>query len=268
MAIFASYLFPCSLRVLLPQGGVDKAATYTRPRVHPRIAERAKEPRYTFPEAAAFIGRPVSTVRRWSVGNVRHPDGVTKRDEPLIEIDGFRSTFLLSFLTLLELRFLASYRQRVPLQSIRRALEFAASELHEARPLLRVEFQARGKSLFLKFIELGGEYLVDASLKGQLAWSDDPDEVWPSALDEFMKSVDYDSEEHSAHRWWLLGRQAPVIIDTLFNGGRPSTALAGVRTNAIALHRSEGLIVPEIATEVSATEDEVRAALEFERLAA
>lgn len=53
-----------------------------------RIAERAREPRYTLPEGASFIDRPTSTVRRWAIGNVRTRQGVTRRDEPLIRVDG------------------------------------------------------------------------------------------------------------------------------------------------------------------------------------
>jgi hypothetical protein len=230
--------------------------------VHPRIAERAIEPRYTIPEAASFIARPTSTVRRWAIGNVRRRSEGVQRDPPLIRPDGFVNGPLpLSFLNLLELRFLAAYRRQVPLQSIRRALDFAASELKVERPLLTARFKANGKSLFLRFAAEGNDpYLLNASEHGQIAW--------PEALDEFIASVDYDEWEHHAFRWWPLGCGEPVIVDALLNGGIPSTALSGVRTNAIAVHRGEGLHVPEIADDVGATEEEVWAALRFERIAA
>jgi uncharacterized protein (DUF433 family) len=229
--------------------------------MHPRIAERAIEPRYSIPEAASFIDRPSSTVRRWSLGHSRKLHGVMRRDEPLIRVDGsLHGPIPLSFLNLLELRFLAAYRSRVPLQSIRRALDFAASELTVERPLLALDFKVHGKSLFIRFASQGNDkYLMNASRKGQLAW--------PSAIDDFIENVDYDERENSAYRWWPLGRDEPVIVDTTLNGGIPSTALAGVRTNAIAVHRSEGLDVPEIAEDVGATAAEVRAALRFEHVA-
>jgi hypothetical protein len=228
---------------------------------HPRIAERAKEPRYSIPEAASFIARPASTIRRWTLGNVRKTDrGITRRDEPLIRPDGAAADSIpLSFLNLLELRFLSTYRSRVPLQSIRRALDFAGSQLGVDRPLLSLDFKVRGKSLFLEFATGGDDaYLLNASEQGQLAW--------PAALDEFIEEVDYDENERSAFRWWPLGRAEPVIVDTLLNGGLPSTAFAGVRTNAIVVHRREGLDVAEIGYDVGASEDEVRAALRFERV--
>jgi uncharacterized protein (DUF433 family) len=229
-------------------------------KIDARIAERAQEPRYTLPEGAAFIDRPTSTVRRWALGNVRTREGLTRRDEPLIRVDGLPgSSIVLSFLNLLELRFLGSYRKRVPLQAIRRALDYAAQELDEERPLLTVEFKVNGKSLFLRFAELSDDpYLVNASERGQLAW--------PAALEQFIQAVDY--EENSAVRWWPLGRSQPVIIDTRVNGGLPSTAESGVRTRAIAVHRTEGFAVEEIAKDVGARPREVKAALHFERIAA
>lgn len=231
--------------------------------IHPRIARRAVEPRYSIPEAASFVERPTSTVRRWTIGNVRKQrGGVSTVDEPLIVADGaLYGAIPLSFLNLLELRFLAAYRSRIPLQAIRRALDFAGSELNVARPLLTLDFKTHGQSLFLQWASDTDEpFLMNASLHGQLAW--------PAALDDFIASVDYDEREKSAYRWWPLGRKNPVIVDTLLNGGIPSTALSGVRTNAIAVHRSEGLDVGEIAYDVGASEDEVLAALRFERIAA
>jgi uncharacterized protein (DUF433 family) len=256
----------------LAAAGIRGAATYTR-RVdaHPRIADRAREPRYTIPEAAAYSGIPVSTVRRWSLGHVRTYHGQRRRDEPLIQLDGSRYAVPLSFLNLLELRFLASYRRRVPLQAIRRALEYAGTALGEERPLLTVDFRTRGRSLFLKFAEEAGEddaVLLDVSRGGQFSIDTASEKLWPSALDEFMRSVDYDDEQRAAFRWWPLGREKPVIINTLYNGGRPSTAVSGVRTRAIAVHRREGLRLAEIAYDVGATEDEVAAALTFEHAAA
>src|SRR5215211_4530105 len=95
-----------------------------------RIAERAREPRYTVPEGAAFIRRPTSTVRRWALGHARTVHGEMRRDEPLIQVDGAAGeAVILSFLNQLELRFLGSYRKRVPLQAIRRALDYVAGEL-------------------------------------------------------------------------------------------------------------------------------------------
>jgi uncharacterized protein (DUF433 family) len=228
--------------------------------IHPRLAERAREPRYSVIDAASFIDRPTSTVRRWALGHVRRDrEGRVIQDPPLIRIDGERDFLPLSFLNLLELRFLGSYRNRVPLPSIRRALDYAAEQLHEDRPLLTVDFKVHGRSLFLKFVEVGGDqYLVNASKRGQLAW--------PESVEELFQAVDYSEEENAAYRWWPLGRPIPVVIDTRLNGGRPITERSMVRTVAIAARRAEGLEPATIAGDVGADLDEVQAALRFEHV--
>src|SRR5262249_48964298 len=100
------------------------------------------------PEGASFVRRPTSTVRRWAVRHTRRHRGVSRWDEPLIVPDcDVHGPLPLSFLNLLELRFLAGYRSHAPLRSIRRALDFAAAELGEPRPLLTLKFKVQGKSL-------------------------------------------------------------------------------------------------------------------------
>jgi hypothetical protein len=71
------------------------------------------------------VRRP--TLRRWALGNRRIYRDRPTVDEPLIHIDGSadRGDQPLSFLNLLELRFLASYRNTASLPAIRRALDYA-----------------------------------------------------------------------------------------------------------------------------------------------
>jgi uncharacterized protein (DUF433 family) len=237
--------------------------------MHRRFAERALEPRYRFPEASLLIGRPAQTVRRWAVGNPRVYRGKRKVDEPLIRIDGSfetRDDRPLSFLNLLELRFLASYREAASLPAIRRALDFAAIELGVERPLLELEFSIQGKNLFLRFAEEGDEpYFVNASQRGQAML---PSVAWPNEAASFLRSLEYDDAEHAAYRWWPLGKRRPVMLDTRLNAGRPTTADSGVRTIAIATRSRSGWTPEEIAEDVVVKPDEIRAALELEHVAA
>lgn len=179
-------------------------------------------------------------------------------DEPLIHIDGDRETVPLSFLNLIELRFLASYREAASLPAIRRALDYAATELGVERPLLEMEFATQGRELFMRFAE-GDPYFVNASRGGQFAW--------PQEADDLVASLDYDESEHAAFRWWPLGKRTPVLLDTRLNGGRPSTAESGVRTVAIANRAAQGWDPTDIADDVAASVQEVHAALELEAVA-
>jgi uncharacterized protein (DUF433 family) len=228
--------------------------------IHPRFAERALEPRYGFPEAAQLVGRPAATLRRWALGNKRMYRDHPTVDEPLIRVDGSPEPgdLPLSLLNILELRFLASYRAGASLPAIRRALDYAAELLRVDRPLLQLEFAVQGRELFLRYAEDQWSY-VNASRRGQMAW--------PDAAVDLFDSLEYDEEERAAYRWWPLGKQRPVIVDTRVNGGHPSTARTGVRTLAIATRKRQGWSVDAITDDVAATESEIEAALEFERVA-
>jgi uncharacterized protein (DUF433 family) len=225
--------------------------------MHRKFAARALEPRYGFPEAAHIVGKRPDTIRRWSVGHSRTYKGKLASDPPLIQCDG-DDNLPLSFLNLLELRFLAGYRDRTSLPSIRRALDFAAQSLGVERPLLELDFKQRGRDLFLEFAETDS-YFVAANRGGQFAW--------PAEADDLIGSLDYDESESAAYRWWPLGKQTPVLLDTRVNAGRPSTAESGVRTIAIATRKKAGWKPADIAADVAASIDEVEAALQLEDVA-
>ena len=230
-----------------------------RTRLHPRFAQRAREPRYGFPEAATVVDRPSQTLRRWALGHKRVYRDRPTVDAPLIQIDGSteRGELPLSFLNLLELRFLASYRTQASLPAIRRALDYAGKALGVERPLLELDFAIQGCELFLRYVEeQGDEYFVNASRKGQHAW--------PEEAATFFKSLDYDDTEHAAYRWWPLGKSRPVVLDTRLNAGQPSTAETGVRTLVIATRARRGWSHDAIADDVAATRDEIDAAIELE----
>jgi uncharacterized protein (DUF433 family) len=230
--------------------------------IHPRFAQRALEPRYGFSEAAALVGRPSQTLRRWALGNRRKYRSEPRVDEALIRIDGVheRGGSPLSFLNLLELRFLASFRDQMPLPAIRRALDYAGQQLDVDRPLLDVDFRTSGCELFYEYEERGERFSINASRQGQTAW--------PTETTAFLKSLDYDESERAAYRWWPLGKERPVLLDTSLNAGRPSTAKNGVRTIAIASRARHGWSTRAIADDVVATPAEVEAALELEGKAA
>lgn len=228
--------------------------------VHRKFAQRATESRFTFPEASGLLERPHGTIRRWSVGNRRSHGSSPHFDEPLIEIDG-DDVLPLSFLNLLELRFLATYREEASLQAIRRALAFAGAELGVERPLLEVQFAAHGRELFLRFAKSEGrDYFVNASRGGQMT-------AWTPDTRDFLESLEYDENEGTAFQWWPLGKQRPVVLDTRSNGGRPATAKTGVLTAAVRTRSNQGWPSEDIAADLGATPKEVRAALDFEHVA-
>jgi uncharacterized protein (DUF433 family) len=226
-----------------------------------RLAQRARTPRYTMAEAGPLVGRPVETVRRWSVGHRRRYNGQPAQDAPLIVVDGDpdKSRTVLSFLNLLELRMLSSYRDEAALQAIRRALVFAGKQLKEPRPLLSRRFHVLGGELFTKFAETkdGKQLLVNASREGQTTLA--------TLIESLAMTDDLDYENETAYRWWYHTRDEPIIVDTRVAGGHPITAGTGVRVDAITSRSQSGYAVSEIEQDTGATANEVKSVL---RLAA
>jgi uncharacterized protein (DUF433 family) len=219
-----------------------------------RLATRALTPRYTFPEAAGLVGKPTNTVRRWTVGNRRQRGDQAIYDRPLIAIDGStgRDQLPLSFLNLIELRMLARYRDDAALQAIRGALDFAAVQMDQPRPLLSVEFRVHGGELFTAYAQTpeGKALLVNASRGGQM--------LFEELVDVVTSDIDY--EGPIAHRWWPRGHGVPVLVDTQVAAGQPITAETGVRVDAIIARIRDGYEPADIAHDTGATASEIEAA--------
>lgn len=230
----------------------------------PRIMGRAKRPLYTLKEGARLTGLPDGKVRRWSLGHRRTYHDQLRVDPPLIDSDG-TGDVPLSFLNLLELRFLRNYRAQVSLPAIRKALAFAAAQLGSERPLLEHEFKVHGRELFLEFVarEAGSDgeslLLVNASRAGQISLDE---EVWPANLERLFTGLDY--QHNLAQRWWLADRSRPVFVDPGVHSGYPTTSKSRVRTDAISTRYLAGYAVDEIMADVDASADEIVAALVVE----
>ncbi len=213
-------------------------------------------------EAGPLVGRPAETVRRWSLGHRRRYNDQPKEDAPLISVDGdpTEGKVVLSFLNLLELRMLSSYRDEAALQAIRPALDFAGKQLKEPRPLLSRRFHVLGGDLFTKFAETqdGKQLLVNASRHGQTTL-----ETLIESLEATTGDLDYEKE--TAYRWWYRTREEPIIVDTRVAAGHPITADTGVRVDAIMSRSESGYSQVEIEQDTGATAHEVESVL---RLAA
>ena len=221
-----------------------------------KLRERALVPRYTVQQAASVIGRRPQRVRRWAFGYSRVYRDRPVHDEPLIVPDGdVGAVVALSLTNLLELRMLSIYRGDVSLQAIRRALEFAATAMHEPRPLITVKFRAISGDLFTKFAATqdGRDVLVNASRSGQFVIE------LAGVVDTITADVDYESEV--ARQWWYRGRDSLVVIDTAVAAGQPITSESGVRVSAIRSRKAEGFSRKEIARDTGASGSEVAAAM-------
>ena len=203
-------------------------------------------PAYRIAAAARYAELSPQTVSRWHHGSGAGAAGMPERTP----------REALSYLQLIEVAVVAAFRrERVPLGKIRKAREYAAQMFEREFPFAELEFRRAGRELLL---ELGGvlpgeEGAVVASQWGQRAW------------EAFLPEFEY-GKDGLATRWFVRGRDHPVLIDPRLSFGAPT--VRGVPTWAIRGRRDAGETIDEIMDDFDLETDDVRAALAFEDAAA
>jgi uncharacterized protein (DUF433 family) len=168
---------------------------------------------YTVSEAAKLAKTTPATVRRWLLGY----DAPGHHMEPVFggreaEESGVR----VSFLELIEIVVAARFRRddKVKLERIRDAHEFARKQLFVPFPFASTEFQVHGGHLVHRFEEAtpgAGQMAFD--LHGQ--W------VLPGIVQSALESVEFAEQDGLAVRWYPYGRDAHIVVDPHYAAGRP-----------------------------------------------
>lgn len=186
-------------------------------------------PAYAFVEAANYLNLPASTLSAWFRGQTYKHNGEIRRFQPLIRLDGKPGEGL-SFLNLVEAHVLAAIRRehRIPLQKVRRSLEYVERELGIERPLTNARFETDGVNLLVRELEK----LINVSQEGQL-------EIEP-VIRGFLKRIKRDPAGVPI-KLYPFTRKAvsaderePVEIDPRAAFGRPVLAGSGVPTAVLA----------------------------------
>lgn len=213
------------------------------------------EPRYPIAEAAILAGTTAITLRRWGAG-IRPAPGRSAQPA-LIRLDGgLGDPVHLSFFNVVEAAFLAAYRQlHVPMQRVRRALDYSKTRIQIDRPLLGEQFRANGKDLFREFVERTGEKrLLDVSRSGQVEW--------PVAVAEYFQAIEYD--QHGPVLMWLLGARRVVGINPRVSFGEPAIVRRGIATRVVFERFFAGEEPEDIAEDLSLSAAEISEAVRWE----
>jgi uncharacterized protein (DUF433 family) len=226
-------------------------------------------PAYGINEAAEYLWVHPKSLRRWATGE-------TGRRRVIQIADPARRE--LSFLNLAELHVLSFLRgQRVPLQRIRRAVDYLHHELGKGHPhpLLAVDLLTDGLDVFVE--ELTDAHgrgsdptLVNLSRAGQYAMRE--------LLKAHLKRLERDETENVL-RFYPFDRavtsaaqadQLPrhVAIDPLIAFGRPVIAGTRVPTTEIASRFKAGEPLVEIAQDMRLDAGQIEAALRYHTQAA
>jgi uncharacterized protein (DUF433 family) len=218
-------------------------------------------PTYGIYESAHALKIPTNTLRSWFYGRTYPTLHGNKRFEALLTLPD-PDLPLLSFINLVEAHVLDAirYKDKLPLEKIRYAIDHLREKYHSEHPLVEYEFQHDGVDLFTE-IERD---LVNVSKKGQIAIRE--------VMTAYLKRIARDSQGSAIALYPFLKRdpqlvEGPklVLIDPRISFGKPILVGVGVPTSVVADRHEAGETVAELANDYECEESEIEAAIDYER---
>jgi uncharacterized protein (DUF433 family) len=208
-----------------------------------------EHPRYSAQEAAEYIRVPVTTLKAWLRGQdyFDRRSGKRKVMTPVIEAADPVNK-LLSWLNLAEAHVLRSTTERkVPLQAVRRALEYVRSIIPGKHPLLTEQFSTFGKSMFVEHL---GQ-TVNATKMGQIAMRD--------MLEEYLERLEWD-ESHMPVQIYPI-RTTRIVLNPLIASGKPVIKGTGIMVSVLR-DRSKKETFDELADDYGINSFEIQTAIQ------
>jgi len=221
--------------------------------------DRREIPAYSVPEAAHYLGIPVTTLRAWVAGQTYRHRGEARPFHAIIRPADPR-THQLSFSNLVEAYVLTAMRRKhhFGLPTIRRVLKVLTERLGSRRPLLTEQFATNGVDLF---VERVGE-IVNLSRDGQLEMAD--------FIRAYLERIERDATGLPIKLYPFTRSQPPrdqpraVVIDPRVSFGRPVIAGTGIPTAVLAEQFKAGDLPPVLAKEYGASEEAIWDAIRCE----
>lgn len=179
---------------------------------------------------------------------------------PIIDRD-FKGSRTISFLDLMELRFIEAFRsQGVSMPTLRAAAARARKEWNQSHPfaLSKARYLTDRRSVFAQVAKQEGDRVTWDMATGQ-------HEMWDVIEATIAKGVQFDPKSDLALRWFPLQAEFPmVVIDPAKAFGKPALA-SGVPTAAIhRMWRAEGGKISRVAEAFGIDPADAQAAIEFE----
>lgn len=215
-------------------------------------------PLYPVREAAHYLRLPESTLRSWVYGRTYPKSGGTGVFEPIIALPE-PDEKALSFHNLVEAHVLRGARREhgVPLQNVRRAIDYVEERLEIERPLAHANFETDGLDLFVE--EMGR--LVNASSRQQHLLGD--------AIRAHLKRIERDADG-IASRLYLFTRERGldqpqvVVADPRVAFGRPVVKGTGIPITILLERWLAGESVEDLAEDYGLDRDVVEEAIRCE----
>jgi uncharacterized protein (DUF433 family) len=180
---------------------------------------------------------------------------------PIVNRD-FKNTRTISFLDLMEMRFIEAFRrQGVPMQTLRRAAARARKDWDVPHPfaLSKARYLTDRRNVFAQVAEQEKDRVTWDMASGQ-------HEMWEVIEGTIAKGVEFDPASDLARRWYPLPAEFPDVgIDPAVAFGKP--ALSGARIPTAAIHRmwrAEGGNISRVADAFEISQDAALSAVEYE----
>lgn len=212
---------------------------------------------YSVPEVARLTGVSSSKIRRWVRGYTL--SDYHGRLPPVIEPDyaPIENRTSLSFLDLVEVRFVDSFRRHgVSWRSIKIASRRAAALLQTNHPFAKRRFFTDGREILTRVAEDSREPELLNLVRDQY----ELDDIVSPLLTEELDFDDLDL----ARRWWPRGKQGGVVVDPARNLEKPIVERYGVPTEVLSRQYKAAGSLEAVAEWYEIDVDSVRRAVEFE----
>lgn len=217
-------------------------------------------PSYSFREVAISVGVPTSTLRAWCVGQSNFRPLLVQPDRPS------SATQALSFFNLIEASVIAELRRehKVPMSRVRAAFEFLYQHVRVEHPLVEALLSVTPNHQV--YIEHDGRR-IDISAGGQ--WP--LDQVIVNLLTRVNRGKNgivtfYPRVSPARARRISPAEYAPIVVDPEVCFGRPVLAGTAIPTDVIADRYLGGDSIRKMAEDYDLPEEQIAAALRFERV--
>lgn len=213
---------------------------------------------FSISNAAQLLNVPPSSIHGWLNGYPGSDAG------PVVERD-FEGTRAVSFLDLMELRFIAFFRkQNVSVATLRKAADRARQEWNVSHPLAlsHEKYVTDRKSIFATSAEDTGDKQTWNLATGQ-------HEMWITIEKTIQKGVIFDPVTHLATLWMPKSGEFPtVIINPRIAFGKPVVRGTAVPTETLYRQWLAEDSVGKVACWYDVPEEAVKTAIEYELEAA
>jgi uncharacterized protein (DUF433 family) len=183
---------------------------------------------YTLLEASRITHVPPRSIVRWTRGYNYRYKGERYFSEPLVarELDPINGKPILSFLDLIEIRFLNAFRSYgVSWKAIRISARVATEILKTSHPFSTKRFRTEGRTIFAEFVDETGDPVLIDLVKKQYEFR--------KIVSPFLYAGIEFNEDQEPTRWWPLGRKGGVVIDPMRSFGAPIVSKVGIPTQVL-----------------------------------